>query len=328
MADSIQGRSDPQSEEGRRQTNTVEQAQGRGGPVANEAGTGSQEVHNPSKAEGQHAGADAHHDARRLEEERAGQSELVQGRRTADISVVQAGILRRLIQVEKALQGQASQMAAWQSEEEYGDVPHARVPREVPQNEQHAMATGQHGRAQRAEVPERPSTVAGLTLQSQQMQLVVQASGAESGHFLAKLNYMIKLQLFHGNRPILGQEQRSWQEWQGEFIQKARLCKLDADMYHHMAEALLSTHMREVWLTYLRVKPEDNTWAGLDTYMGIHYAALDKTVDAKSSLREQSCCMARSRHGRHTPMHKQHTLQIWAHHQSVPGQPEEYGVRS
>ena len=38
MADSIQGRSDPQSEEGRRQTNTVEQAQGPGGPVANEAG--------------------------------------------------------------------------------------------------------------------------------------------------------------------------------------------------------------------------------------------------------------------------------------------------
>ena len=108
MADNIQGRSDPQSEEGRRQTNTVEQAHGRGGPVANEAGTGSQEVHNPSIAEGQHAGADAHHDAPRLEEERAGQSELVQGRRTADISVVQAGILSGLIQVEKALQGQAS----------------------------------------------------------------------------------------------------------------------------------------------------------------------------------------------------------------------------
>ncbi len=123
-----------------------------------------------------------------------------------------------------------------------------------------------------------------LLSRPQQMQPVLQASGAESGQFLAKLNYMKKLQLFHGNRPIPGQEQRSWQEWQGEFIQNARLCKLDADMYYHMAEALLSTHMREVWLTYLRVKPEDNTWAGLDAYMGIHYAALDKTVDAEKQF--------------------------------------------
>ena len=242
-------------------------------------------MHNPSIAEGQHeaAGADAHHDALRLEEARAGQSALVQGRGNADISVVQAGILSRLTQVEKALQGQASQMAAWQSEEEYGDVPHAGYPREVPQNEQHAVATGQHGRAGSAEVPQR-SPVEWLLSRPQQMQPVLQASGAESGQFLAKLNYLKKLQLFHGNRPIPGQEQRSWQEWQGEFIQNARLCKLDADMYYHMAEALLSTHMREVWLTYLRVKPEDNTWAGLDTYMGIHYAALDKTVDAEKQF--------------------------------------------
>ena len=53
-----------------------------------------------------------------------------------------------------------------------------------------------------------------------------------------------------------------------------------------MAEALLSTHMREVWLTYLKVKPEDNTWAGMDSYMGIHYAALDKTADAEQKFED------------------------------------------
>ena len=57
-------------------------------------------------------------------------------------------------------------------------------------------------------------------------------------------------------------------------------------MYYEMAEALLSTQMREVWLTYLKVKPKHNTWAGMDSYMGIHYAALDKTVDAEKKFEE------------------------------------------
>ena len=58
-------------------------------------------------------------------------------------------------------------------------------------------------------------------------------------------------------------------------------------MYYDMALALLSNHMREVWLTYLKVKPEDSTWAGLDAYMGIHYATQDKTVDAAASAEKQ-----------------------------------------
>ena len=43
--------------------------------------------------------------------------------------------------------------------------------------------------------------------------------------------------------------------------------------------AMFNNEMREVWLTYLKVKPGDNTWAGMDSYMGIHYVALDKTVE-------------------------------------------------
>ena len=112
------------------------------------------------------------------------------------------------------------------------------------------------------------------------------ASGAEGGQFIAKPNYMKKLHLFQGNKQALGQDQRSWQEWQGKFLQNAKLCKLDEDMYYDMAEALLSNHMREVWLTYLKVKPEDSTWAGVDAYMGIHYATLDKTVDAEKMFDE------------------------------------------
>ena len=50
--------------------------------------------------------------------------------------------------------------------------------------------------------------------------------------------------------------------------------------------ALLSNHMREVWLTYLKVKPGDSTWEGLDAYMGIHYATQDKTVDAEKHFEE------------------------------------------
>ena len=78
-------------------------------------------------------------------------------------------------------------------------------------------------------------------------------------------------------------------------------------MYYDMAEALLSNHMREVWLTYLKVKPEDGTWAGMKSYMGVHYSALDKTVEARKKLEEtklqectekawQTYCNARAAH--------------------------------
>ncbi|CAK0733108.1 hypothetical protein CVIRNUC_000227 [Coccomyxa viridis] len=53
-----------------------------------------------------------------------------------------------------------------------------------------------------------------------------------------------------------------------------------------MTMALLSNHMREVWLTYLKVKPEDSTWTGMDAYTGIHHATLDKTVDAEKLYKE------------------------------------------
>ena len=43
--------------------------------------------------------------------------------------------------------------------------------------------------------------------------------------------------------------------------------------------------MKEVWLTYLKVKPEDSTWAKAWTYTWeSHHAALDKTVDVEEEV--------------------------------------------
>ena len=67
-------------------------------------------------------------------------------------------------------------------------------------------------------------------------------------------------------------------------MQIAILCQLDADRYYPVTEALLSDQMRDTWLRYLRVEPQQAAWTGLDTYMGIHYAALDKTAEAKKKI--------------------------------------------
>lgn len=178
-----------------------------GGPLANEAPIESQEVQNPRIEERQHEAAEA--DARntttvaqRLEEERAGQSVLIQGRRDADIAVAQAGILGRPAQGEKAVQGHASKMAVWQSEEEREDVPHAGVPPEAPQNVQYAVATGQQGEVRSVDAPQRLAAVEVLSSRSQLIQPIMQASGSETGQFHAKLNHMKKLLLFHGNRLV------------------------------------------------------------------------------------------------------------------------------
>ena len=226
--------------------------------------------------------ADAQHDvtvARRPERAEGSRVALVQGAGNVDMATVQAGILSRLAQSEKTVQGHGGQIATWQSEEEREDVPGTEVPQEAPQNVQQAVATVQQ---EETTAPQRSAVVEGPS----QMQQAVQAATAHAGQFLGKLNYMKKLQLFQGNKPAPGQVQRSWQEWEAEFSHNARLCQLDADMYYDMAEALLSNNMREVWLTYLKVKPGDSTWEGLNSYMGTHYAALDKTVDAEQDFED------------------------------------------
>ena len=280
----MQGQNEEQSEEARR---PVAQAQDSEGRLAEAAGPRAPQVRAP-RAEGswhESANADAQHDvilAQRPGEAEGGHVAPVQGAMNIDTTATQAEFVSRLAQMEKTLQGHANQITTWQAEEGHGDVPHAGIPQEAHRNVQQAVSTGQQGETMNADAPQRSTATEGPS----QTQPAVQASAAEGGQFLGKLNYMKKLQLFQGNRPALGQEQRSWQEWQGEFTQNAKLCKLDVDMYYEMAEALLSTQMREVWLTYLKVKPEDNTWAGMDSYMGIHYAALDKTVDAEKNFEE------------------------------------------
>ena len=204
------------------------------------------------------------------------------------MTAVQAGILSRLTQVEKTVQGHDETITAWQSEEGHEDAPHAGVPQDAPQDVQHAAAIGGQEGTRTAGVPQMHVAVE----ESSEMQAAVRAAGDEAGQFLGKLKYMKTLHLFQGNKPAIGQEQRSWQEWQGEFIQNAKLCGMDEHMYYAMAMALLSTHMREVWLAYLKVKPEDSTWAGLDAYMGIHYAMLDKTVDAEKQFEETKLLVA------------------------------------
>ena len=64
------------------------------------------------------------------------------------------------------------------------------------------------------------------------MQAAVQVARAKAGQYLGKVKYMKMLHLFQGNKPALKQEQRSWQECQGEFIQNAKLCNMDEHMYY------------------------------------------------------------------------------------------------
>ena len=286
MEGNLQGRSEGQDEDDRMQTRLAAQAQGLGGPLANATASGSQEVRD-SRSEGlRHdtANVDAQENVipARRPEEGIGHGALVQGARNVDMTAVQAGILSRLAQVEKAVQGHGNTITAWHSEEGHENVPHAGVPQEAPQDMQPAAAIGGQEGTRTARVPQQPAAAE----ESSEMQAAVQVARAEAGQYLGKLKYMKMLHLFQGNQPTLGQEQKSWQEWQGEFIQNAKLCKVDKDMYYDMAIALLSNHMREVWLTYLKVKPVDSTWAGLDAYMGIHYATQDKTVNAEKHFEE------------------------------------------
>ena len=109
-------------------------------------------------------------------------------------------------------------------------------------------------------------------------------AGVSFKHRIGTLNYMKKMPQFYGNEPPPGSKQRSWQEWVGEFAQNGRLCGLKEELYYDMAEALLSNNMREVWQRYLQVRPEDGTWAGMKSYMSVHYAALDKSAEAKEKF--------------------------------------------
>ena len=208
-----------------------------------------------------------------------------EGSRDADISVVQAGILTRLVQAEKTILEHADMMAAWCSQEECQDSPQAGRPEIATQNVHSAT------QAERMSIGalQGPVAVGGQPPQLVQVQPAVQASttDTDTGKFwIGKLNYMKHVPLFHGSTCPSDQKPRSWQEWQGEFTQNARLCKLDESMYYDIAQALLSTPMREAWLTYLKVRPQDAIWAGMEAYMGAHYAALDKSVDAVKKLEE------------------------------------------
>ena len=167
-----------------------------------------------------------------------------------------------------------------------------------PPIDQYARAAAAHARGvlSAREQPPVPATEEQRTEPSVPRLAALPAVGAAepkgsgsggTNHWLQQLNYMKKLQPFYGNKqPDKGQQQRSWEEWKGEFLGNARLCHLEASKYYIMAEALLSQHMREVWLAYLRVKPEDNTWAGMDAYMGVHYSTMDKAQASPQAVRE------------------------------------------
>jgi len=59
------------------------------------------------------------------------------------------------------------------------------------------------------------------------------------------------------------------------------MVQLPAESYYAMSLSLLSQPMRDVWLAYLAICPQENSWAFLDNYMGIHYAAMDKSAEAE-----------------------------------------------
>ena len=105
-------------------------------------------------------------------------------------------------------------------------------------------------------------------------------TGSTVAH-MSQLNFMKKLATFEGNRPAHGHQQRNWPEWKAEFIQNAVMVQLPEESYYAMALSLLSQPMRDVWLAYLAICPQENSWTFLDNYMGIHYAAMDKSAEAE-----------------------------------------------
>ena len=161
MEGNRQGRSEGQDEDDRMQARLAAQAQGLGGPLANAEASGSQEVRNPRtegpRHETENVDAQGNVIPARRPEEGIGQNALVQGARNADMIAVQAGILSRLAQVEKAVQGPGDTITAWQLEEGHEDVPHAGVPQEAPQDVQHAAAIGGQEGTRTAGVPQRPA---------------------------------------------------------------------------------------------------------------------------------------------------------------------------
>ena len=114
---------------------------------------------------------------------------------------------------------------------------------------------------------------------------------AGSGGGTGKLQYMRRLLPFSGNKPPQGQQQRSWDEWKGEFLHNAELCELQERKYYKMVLALLSPYMREVWLAVLKMRSEDDTWEGLDVYMTSHYSTMDKAQEAHKKF--ETCKLAK-----------------------------------
>ena len=131
MEGNLQGRSEGQDEDDRMQRRLAPQAQGLGGPLANAAASGSQEVRNPRTEGPRHetVNVDAPENVipARRPEEGTSHGALVQGARYAEMTAVQAGFLSRLTQVEKAVQGHDDTITTWQAEEGHEDVPHTGV---------------------------------------------------------------------------------------------------------------------------------------------------------------------------------------------------------
>ena len=74
-------------------------------------------------------------------------------------------------------------------------------------------------------------------------------------------------------------------------MHNAELCELQERKYYKMVLALLSPYMREVWLAVLKLKPEDDTWEGLDVYMTAHYSTMDKAQEAHKKF--ETCRLAK-----------------------------------
>lgn len=217
----MQGQNEGQFEEALR---PAAQAHGPIESLAEAVGPRAQAVRAPRVEGSRHESTDAdvQHNmmlARRPGEGEASQGALVQGTLNDDTTIIRAEFHSMLGQVEKTLQGHGNQITTWRLEEEHGiflmQACHGRHNRMC--NKQ--FSTGQQEVTMNVDDPRRSTTAEGPS----QTQSAVQASGAEGGQFLGKLKYMKKLRLFPRNKLALGQEQRSWQEWQGEFTQNAKL---------------------------------------------------------------------------------------------------------
>ena len=113
---------------------------------------------------------------------------------------------------------------------------------------------------------------------------VLSARLTSTRDWLGQLNYMKKVSPFQGSRSSPGQPARSWSEWKSEFESNARLCDLDPQEYYNMSQTMLSSTVRDQWMSIIKDKPHLSNWAAMDSHFRSIYAVRDRKAGAEEKL--------------------------------------------